>query len=108
MKALIHDGKIVDVAAQSFPVAPELSWVPCPADCRPETHEYVGGNIQVKPGPTQAELDAASNAQVVAKLASIDAASIRSIREWIAAQPTAPQILKDKENAAQAERAKLK
>lgn len=48
------------------------------------------------------------NVAAKAELAALDAASIRSIREWIAAQPTAPQILKDKEAAALAARAKIK
>ena len=41
------------------------------------------------------------------KLLGLDAASVRSIREWIAAQPTAPQRLKDYEAAAVAARANL-
>lgn len=60
------------------------------------------------PVPTAAEILAAENAAVKAELAALDAASIRSMREWIAAQPTAPQILKDKEAAAVAARARLK
>ena len=43
----------------------------------------------------------------LAALVSIDLASIRSIREYIAAKPDAPQILKDHEAAAIVERAKL-
>ena len=41
------------------------------------------------------------------ELMRLDAASVRSMREWIAAQPTAPQVLKDREAAAVLERAKL-
>lgn len=48
-----------------------------------------------------------SSASVKAELRAIDIDSIRSIREWIAAQPTAPQILKDREAAAVLARAKL-
>ena len=43
-----------------------------------------------------------------AELIAIDLASIRSIREWVAAQPDAPQILKDREAAAVTARAKIK
>lgn len=43
-----------------------------------------------------------------ARLREIDAASIRAIREWVAAQPDAPQFLKDREAEAVAEREKLK
>ena len=42
-----------------------------------------------------------------ARLAEIDAKSIRSIREWIAAQPNAPQMVKDYEAQAVTEREKL-
>lgn len=40
-------------------------------------------------------------------LVSIDQASVRSIREWIASQVTAPQPLKDLEVLATTERGKL-
>lgn len=36
MKALIFEGKIVQVSGEEFPVAPGLSWVGCPAGCTPE------------------------------------------------------------------------
>lgn len=42
-----------------------------------------------------------------AELKRIDLASIRSIREYIASKQDAPQILKDRETAAAAERAKI-
>lgn len=51
---------------------------------------------------------AQSAAQVRSRLVEIDRASIRALREWVAAQPSAPQILKDREAEAVAERAKLK
>lgn len=44
----------------------------------------------------------------ITKLTEIDIASVRSIREYIAAQPDAPKALKDKETEAIAERVKLK
>lgn len=62
------------------------------------------GVIFVPHMPTQSEI----NAQAKANLASIDLASIRALREYIAAKPDAPQILKDKEAAAVAERGKIK
>jgi hypothetical protein len=43
-----------------------------------------------------------------ADLLNIDFASIRAIREYIASKADAPKILKDREEAAQASRAKLK
>ena len=64
---------------------------------------------------TQEEIDdynaaAAANAAADARaeLAAIDAATIRALREYVAAQPDAPQIIKDREKAAQAARAKIK
>lgn len=59
-------------------------------------------------GPTQAEIDAAANAAILRELVTLDLGSIRSIREYIAAKPDAPQILRDKEAAAAAARANLK
>lgn len=66
------------------------------------------GALDAEPPKSQAEIDAEQNAIAKAALREIDIASIRSMREWIAAQPTAPAVLKNHELAAQAERAKLK
>lgn len=55
---------------------------------------------------TQAAI--AEKAAELANLAAIDAASVRAMREYIASKSDAPQILKDRELAAQAARAKLK
>lgn len=55
------------------------------------------------PPPTQAEV----TAQAKATLAEIDSKSIRSIREWIASQPSAPARLKEHEAAAVMARSKL-
>lgn len=49
----------------------------------------------------------AEKAKIKAALAAIDLKSIRSMREWIADQPNAPQWLLDHEAAAIAERSKL-
>lgn len=48
-----------------------------------------------------------SAAIVKDELAAIDLASIRAMREYIAAKADAPQVLKDREAAAVALRAKL-
>lgn len=42
------------------------------------------------------------------KLTEIDTKCIRAIREWIASQESAPQILKDYETQAIVERGKMK
>lgn len=60
---------------------------------------------------TQAEIDQKviddNNAQVAQELADLDKASIRDIREWIAAQPSAPQMLKGREVAAVSKRSEM-
>lgn len=58
--------------------------------------------------PTPEEIREAENNAIKAKLLEIDFASIRALREYIAAKADAPQILKDKEAEATAERGKLK
>lgn len=56
----------------------------------------------------QAAAAEANKAEAVkAKLADIDLRSIRAIREYLAAKPDAPQVLKDRETEATLERAKL-
>lgn len=63
-------------------------------------------------GKPQVEIDALfiekENAAAKADLIQIDIESVRSIREYIASQPNAPQFLLDKESAAQAARARIK
>lgn len=57
----------------------------------------------------EAQVMAAQAAQAIKdKLVGIDIASVRAIREHLAAQPDAPKALKDKEAEAAGERAKLK
>lgn len=68
--------------------------------------------IELVPSPTIEELleieIARTNALVYDELARIDRESIRDIREWIAAQPSAPQRLKDREALSVAHRATLR
>lgn len=52
--------------------------------------------------------DAEFNAKIDAQLADIDAQSIRSLREYIAAKPDAPQFIKDHETNAATLRATRK
>lgn len=81
-----------------------------------KTRHFVAGaweyrDIPIPPGPpvpTPEEIKAAANAAAMAKLAAIDAASIRAMREYIAAKPDATAFLKAKEQEAQAERLKIK
>lgn len=56
----------------------------------------------------QADAAAVDKANAVkARLVAIDMRSIRSIREYIAAKPDAPQVLKEREASAVAERVNL-
>lgn len=67
------------------------------------------GSVAIYDGKSAAQLALdMENAAAKAELEALDMASIRSMREWIAAQPSAPQILKDKDAAAAAVRARLK
>ncbi len=84
---------------------------PANSDYREYLDWLAAGNT---PAPAQtteeiaAEAAALEQAKALASLAAIDAASIRSIREYIASKPDTPQILKDYETKAVTERIKLK
>lgn len=56
---------------------------------------------------TAADIIASENAAALRELAALDLASIRAMREYIASKPDAPQVLKDREAAAVAARARL-
>lgn len=76
-----------------------------------EVQEWIAQGNTPEPEFTQAELDqrAIDEANQVEfdLLAELDRASIRDIREWIAAQPDAPQMLKDREAQAVVARGRL-
>jgi len=55
---------------------------------------------------TAAEKEA-NNAAIKAELVAVDMASIRAIREWLAAQPNAPKFVIEHEKEAQEKRKKL-
>lgn len=64
-RALIEpSGRVAQVEAADFPVAPPLRWVECPDEAKPETHYFDGAAVVAKPVqppppiPTQAELEA--------------------------------------------------
>lgn len=58
--------------------------------------------------PTQAEIDDAFNAKVDVELRELDLLSIRSLREYIATKPDAPQFIIDHEADAVTRRATRK
>lgn len=109
-KALIYGTRIVQVEDAEFPVAAPLFWHTVPDDTTPR--DTVVDGVVVKesppPPPTPEEIAAVASMLAKAKLAEIDLRSIRAIREYLAAKPDAPQVLKDREAEAVAERAKLK
>lgn len=108
MRALVIGGRIVDFAAADFPVPPVASWVDAPEGATHETHIFDGAAVVPRPPKSQAEIDAEASAAAKRELTAIDLASIRAIREYIAAKPDAPQILKDREAAAIVARGKVK
>ncbi len=71
-------------------------------------HEALMAEVEANqipyPEPTPEQIAA----EAKAKLREIDIASIRALREYVAAQADAPQTIKDREAAAIAERGKLK
>lgn len=109
-KALVLDGesRVFQVSDKPFDVAHPLKWVDVADDVTAESHEYKAGKVQAKPAPSAAELQAIEGEKAKAALLDIDLASIRALREWVAAQPTAPQIIKDREALATQTRAKIK
>jgi len=108
-KARIEAGRVVELldsgGAPFPPFHASLQWVACGAGVK-EGDSYAAGvfSAYVPPPKTTEQ----SNAEAQAELAQIDAASIRAMREYIAGKADAPQLLKDRETAAQAARAKLK
>lgn len=107
MRALIFAGQLVEISPVDFPVAPPLVWVAAPVGATVETHFYNGVAVVLRPPKTQAELNAEQSAVARQKLAALDLASIRTIREWVVLQPSAPQSIKDQNAAAVLERGKI-
>lgn len=52
-RALIHKAtrRLCQVAAQEFPVHPDLEWRDCADDVRPDTHDFDGAAFVAKPPP---------------------------------------------------------
>lgn len=108
MKALIFKGQIVDVSPVAFPVASGLSWVDAPADAKPETHYFDGGAVKVKPGKTQAEIDAEQSAAALATIKKTALDALPDLVAYIAANADAPQKVKDAAGVMDAEKVKVK
>lgn len=62
------------------------------------------GNTPLSPDPEPDN----TKAEAITKLKEIDLKSIRSIREWLATQETAPEWIKAREAEAETERGKLR
>lgn len=73
-KALIFQGKLVEVHQTGFPVTPEMHWLDVADDVTVETHQYNGAEVVPNPPKPPAEVKAAAirdiNAQRDAKLAA--------------------------------------
>lgn len=65
------------------------------------------GALDQDPPKTADELAAEDGEAAKAELAALDMKSIRDLRAWVAAQPNAPQTLKDREAQAVAARARV-
>ena len=90
----VHDPEMDEVEGLTLlkKVHPDMTFTPI-------TDEEAA--LLTSPTPlTAQELDAEFNMQVDAELREIDLQSIRSLREYIASKPDAPQWLKDQEDAA--------
>ena len=57
-KALIFQGKLVEIAAESFPVSPEMQWIDVADDITVETHTYNGVAVVLIPPKPLAEVKA--------------------------------------------------
>ena len=61
MKALICDGKIVDVAEKEFEIASGFTWIDCPDDCKAGRWTLVNGvpkaSVVIKKNPALAEIE---------------------------------------------------
>ena len=95
------------------PLAVVRAWLRdhCQGDNLPSAEELLGAVPAHEAATIAASAAAAQqriNEAAKAALLEIDLASVRALREYVAAKPDAPQILKDREQAAANERAKIK
>ena len=86
-----YEGDKADIGHQAVPQRPSYR------------HKFVNNEWVLD----QVVVDEETRLETLKKLDEIDLKSIRSMREWIAAQPSAPQFIKDHEAEAIAERTKL-
>lgn len=72
--------QVVDTADE-FPVHPaDLQWIDCADDVTPETHDFDGVTFNLKPGPTQEEIDRQARRAALSAEAAADA-FIDALRE---------------------------
>lgn len=64
MKALIFEGKVVDVVSESFPVHEDMAWVACPPECSVGSWGIVNGVLQVLPLPVKTSEEALTEIRV--------------------------------------------
>jgi len=98
----------VNEEGNPLPKPPGRPW-PMKVPNRPsQWHTWTGSEWIEDAAAAAAAAAELASARALAKLADIDAASIRSIREYLSAKPDAPQRLKDYEAEAAAERVKVR
>ena len=86
-----YEGDRADIGHRAVPQRPS------------DKHKFTDGEWLLDETLVSAE----TTEKAKAELADIDLKSIRSIREWLVTQPTAPQFIKDYEAQAKVARAKI-
>lgn len=80
MKALVHDGRVCQIEAETFPVAPGLMWVDCDETVT-TSHTYVDGVFVAPVVPVVSHND-----QIDAQIRALEASRpgyVRGIREFM-------------------------
>lgn len=107
-KALIFQGRIIEVAAVEFPVSPEMVWENVADSVFPETHIWNGTAVVPKPPKTQTELDKEASDLAKANLAQLRADTYPDVLAFLATLPGVPNAIKTAATTAAAEKSKVK
>ena len=105
MKALIHNGRVCELHATGFPVAPPLVFVDVPVglDVVPDAWRYAAGAFVAPAPPSKAEL----NAPLLAAIAAKELTQARAVREHVLGDATAKPRLQTIDDEIKALRAML-
>lgn len=101
--------RIETVLPINAPLADVRAWLRdhCQGSNLPSAEELLAA-VSAHDAARAADAQQRINEAAKAALLEIDLASVRALREYVAAKPDAPQILKDREQAAANVRAKIK